>query len=815
MTEKSLHILKFGGSSLYDAEKIKRAVSIVAERIKTNKVAVVVSALGGVTDELLQLAEKAQTGARSLEADFILLEKRHIGILNELLGQKASAAERSQLQELLNDLKGHLQKVSQIKEITPSQRDLIISYGERASGAIFAAVLRSYELEAQLYESQNLVRTNGNFGEADVDSPATIRLINNLLGNMNGNTPVITGFIGSTNENIITTLGRSGSDYTAGLIGEALNAERVEIWTDVNGVLTADPDIAPTAVTIPHLHYSEIAEMAHFGTKVLHPRTVLPLELLRIPIHIKNSFYPENPGTLISNEFPSTNGRLRSVSVKKDIVLVGIKSKGLDRIKKLSSRVLNALSEADIAILFNASAASDYGISLVINASQKHKAELALSDAFQSEFTLGTLEKPLFYEEVNMVTVIGESLKKDLGLSGAVLSVLGENNIAPLATARGVDNRHLSLLVQRDQTHMTARLINDHFCIHSRQLRLFVAGTGTIGGEFFRQTNELRDQNIDLSIIGICNSKETVWNPAGIKEGDINFSKTGTPTNWDAIVDHLIQEYPYRTVFIDATGSGDVARLYDRLLEAGIHIATPSKRAVTFEQSYFEKLTRFTEGNKTHFFFETAVGAGLPVLQTLRDLQASGDKITKISGVVSGTMTYIFGQLEQGKSFGQAIRNAKDFGYSEPDPRDDLSGEDVARKFMILARASGYQIERDEVVVEDLTPHELSDMNTDTFLERISEFDEEWKLKVDQASKKGKVLRYVGEMSEGNIKIETQAVPRESPLGSLRGADNQIIIHTKRYNESPIIIQGPGAGKEVTAAGVLSDVQKIGRLIFD
>lgn len=815
MTDKPLHILKFGGTSLFDAKKILRAASIVKERNKLYNVAVVVSALGGITDELIDLAEKAGRNDRSWQSQFDLMKQRHIEIIQTFYNGKSKPAELSQLNNLLDDLGRHLKAAEKAAKITPAQRDMILSYGERASGAIFASALRMAGITARLCESQDIVRTNGNFGEADVDSEATVKLINEALGGVNGHIPVVTGFIGSTSEKQITTLGRSGSDYTAGLLGEALRAERVEIWTDVNGVLTADPDIAPTAVTIPHLHYSEIAEMAHFGTNVLHPRTVLPLELLNIPIYIKNSFFPEYDGTLISNEFPDTNTRLRSVSVRKDIVLAGIRSKGLDRIEKLSPRVLHTLAEANIPILFNASASSDYGISLVINASQKEKAEQAIMQSFQKELALGLLDKPDFHTDVNMVTVIGESLKKDTGLSGAVLSVLGENNIAPLSIARGVANRHLSLLVRRDQTHMAARLINDHFCIHARRLRLFVAGTGTIGKEFIRQTGKLKDQSIDLSIIGACNSKKTIWNPAGLTEKNFNtLEETGIPTNWEIIAGHLIGEYPYRTVFVDATGSSEAAKFYDRLLEAGIHIATPSKRAITFEQSYFDKLLRFANSNQTQFFFETAVGAGLPVLQTLRDLLASGDKIMKISGVVSGTMTYLFGQLEQGKSFGQAVRNAKELGYSEPDPRDDLSGEDVARKFMILARASGFRVEREDVAVENLTPPELAGSTTESFLKRISDYDEEWKLKVDQASQNGNVLRYVGEMNEGNINIKTQAVPRESPLGSLKGTDNQIIIHTLHYKESPIIVQGPGAGKEVTAAGLLSDVQKIGRLVF-
>ncbi|MEX0929969.1 MAG: aspartate kinase, partial [Balneolales bacterium] len=424
-----MHILKFGGSSLHDADKIKRAVFIVSERLKQVKVTVVVSALGGVTDELVSLTASAGVRDISWRNKLAKLRKRHIQVLHDIFCQNNPHSDREKIDRLFDDLAGYLQQIHEAKAVSPGKRDLILSYGERASCVIFAAALRQGGLQARSVESQDLIRTDDNFGDADVNAAVTVKLINDAFLHMNGETAVVTGYIGSTAKREITTLGRSGSDYTAGLLGEALKAERVEIWTDVNGVLTADPDIAPTAITIPHLHYSEIAEMAHFGTKVLHPRTVLPLELLKIPIHIKNSLDPEAAGTLISNHFPATNGRLRSVSVKKDIVLIGIKSKGLDRIKQLSPRVLHALSEAGISILFVASASSDYGISVVINASQRDKAYQVLLFAFQNEYDLGLLDVPDFIEDVDMVTVIGESLKKDLGLSGAVLSVLGENHI--------------------------------------------------------------------------------------------------------------------------------------------------------------------------------------------------------------------------------------------------------------------------------------------------------------------------------------------------------------------------------------------------
>ena len=809
-----LRILKFGGSSLYDVNRIRNAVAIVNKQRKEAEVAVVVSALGGVTDELISLMGKVMRDDEGWKERFELFRKRHISTL-EALEPEHAVEQVSNVHKLLDQLLTELSALSGQNGMTTQLSDNIVSFGERLSSNIFAAALIETGTRSSAFESQKLVRTNNRFGDADVDTITTIRQIRAALHPVNGTVPVITGFIGSTSNNEITTLGRSGSDYTASLVGEALNAGEVQIWTDVNGVLTADPDIVPTAVTISQLHYSEIAEMAHFGAKVLHPRTVLPLQAQNIPIHIKNTLNPDAKGTVITRDYQETPGRLRSVSVKKNIMAIALRSKGLDRIHELSFRALRALDRHGISVLFNTAASSDYGITVVVRVSDAVAGQSALKEEFAVEYETGLIDQPNVLGNVSMVTVIGEKLERDLGISGAVLSVLGENGIAPLAMAKGLANRHLSLLLPEKKTETAVRLLNDHFCIHPHRIRLFVAGMGAIGGKLLEQLHELKDPKVDFSIIGACNTDKMTWHPSGIAADKVSKRvREGQPTDLSFIVEHLIKEYPYRTVFVDATGDADVARKYPQLLKYGIHVVTPSKRANSFEQEFFDRLMEFTVNKRTHYLYETTVGAGLPVIQTIKDLKRSGDRILSISGVVSGTMTYLFAKLEEGIPFDEVVRSAKQSGISEPDPRDDLSGEDVVRKFMILARTAGFRVERDEIEVEDLISDHLKNLSPEEFFRRLHEENGFWKQKVKEARERDEVLRYTGYLEEGRIKIGIQSVSVKSPLGTLTDTNNQISIRTERYNENPLIIQGPGAGKEVTAAGVLADIQKVSRRLL-
>ncbi len=810
-----LRILKFGGSSLYDAPRIRNAVSIVNRQRKDADVAVVVSALGGVTDEIIALMNLASASDNAWRERFELLLRRHHNTLREFTGNEATGGQAARVDELLGKLETELSGLQGQSGITDRQSDRILSYGERLSSNIFSAAMIDSGTPSGAFESHRLVRTNNRFGDADVDMVTTIRQVREALLPMNGTVPIVTGFIGSTAENEITTLGRSGSDYSASLLGEALDAHEVQIWTDVNGVLTADPDIVPTAVTIPQLHYSEVAEMAHFGAKVLHPRTVLPLQARNIPILIKNTLQPDATGTIITRDYESTTGRLRSVSVKKNIIVIALRSKGLDKIHEFSYRTLMALRKHKVAVLFNTAASSDYGITVVVQAAQKEQARAALLEEYAAEYDSGRIDTPQMLDQVSMVTAIGEKLERDLGISGAVLSVLGENGIAPLAMAKGLANRHLSLLLYNREAERAVRLLNDHFCIHPHRVRLFVAGLGAVGGKLLELLHDLRDPKVDLSIIGACETDKMAWHPSGIPAGEVaGRVSQGQKTDWPFIINHLSKEYPYRTVFIDATGDPDVARKYPELLKAGIHVTTPSKRANSFEQEFFDTLMDFTVNKNTHYLYEATVGAAMPVIQTIRDLQRSGDVIHSISGVVSGTMTYLFAKLEEGVPLDRIIRKAKELGITEPDPRDDLSGEDVARKFMILARTAGFRVEREEISVQDLIPDELRNISLEEFFEKLPEQNDYWKKKVAEARQRNEVLRYTGHLENGKIKVGMQSVPVKSALGTLTGTDNLLSFRTKRYAQSPLIIQGPGAGREVTAAGVLADIQKISRRLM-
>jgi len=808
-----LHIIKFGGTSVANADRIRRAVSIVAERKREHDVAVVVSAFSGVTNDLISMSEMAATGNGAFVTHFSQLRERHLETAEDL--SPDNAALKDHLSRLLDMLSAEFESLAQQGKLSQQERDSIMSYGERLSAAVFAAALEQAGMPAKAFEATAFVRTNDRFGDADVDQVTTSVLTKKVILPINGTVPVITGFIGSTEDGRITTLGRSGSDYTAGIMGEALMADVVEIWTDVDGVLTADPNIASNAVTIPQLNYSEMAEMAQFGTSVVHPRTVLPLKELKIPILIKNTLNPSAEGTLITDSDEETMNTLRSVSLKKRVVLFGLRSKGLDKIRGFLGRALDALNHANVPVLYSASASAEFGFSVVFEPEYLDQARIVLHEAFERVYQAGLLNEPIVRTEISMVTVIGDRLTNDVGLSGAVLTVLGANNLAPISLAKGAANRHLSLIMEKQDALMAVQLLNDHFCIHARQVRLFVAGVGTVGAELLRQIKALKKTSVNLSLIGVCNRSKTYWHSQGIDADEVDdLLSRGQLTQWDDTIDRLIREFPYRTIFVDCTGSQDVARLYAKLLKAGIHIATPSKLANTMEQSYFDELNSYHEETQVCYHYETTVGAGLPVIHTIRDLMQAGDTVHRISGVVSGTMTYLFDVLEHGMSFSEAIKNAKLLGYSEPDPRDDLSGEDVARKFMTLARTAGYRVERKELQVESMIPDELKEVSLEEFMDRIGEYDDFWRHRIEEAKAEEKVLRYVGILDEGKIRVRVEAVPVKSPLGSLSGTDNQIAITTDRYNKNPLIIQGPGAGREVTAAGLLADIQKVCDMIF-
>ena len=808
-----ISVLKFGGTSLRNSAAVNRAAEIVKSKSEKSNPVVVVSAIAGVTDQLILMADRYADNTDEIETRIDTLMEMHHHILDELLtnthGEKRKAID-NYIDELVDELRENLKELSSSNGSAKAMRDRILSIGERLSSFIFSKVLADRGLTSDAHVASKFVRTNARHGEADVDTEVTRSMIRDHLLPLNGNVPVVTGFIGSTPDNVITTLGRSGSDYSASLLGEALDADEIEIWTDVNGILTADPHIVPNAQPIRELNYDDIAELSQHGAKVIHPKTITPLYGSNIPLWVKNSYHPEQEGTLITSR-PTRNGAFRSVTVAGPYLYVNLHSKSYHPITQHTHSLLELLKEHNFLVEQVNSQKSDEQIRLLINTDDE-EGVLKLLNNWEGCEECSVDYKP----EVYQIKYFNNQLKTNTRLSRAVAAMLSKKGVNPISFHKAAGARFLNLLVAREEAYLTARLINDHICNGHHTVHVFLAGLGTIGGTVHQQLMELKELPFDVHVIGACNSRNMIWNEIDLNLENLHDElEKGEDTHWPTIIERLSEPQRYRTIFVDATGNPKVAGYYADLMETGIHITTPSKMANAMDQSYFDKLMKLRKEMNVEYEYETTVGAALPLLNTLVEMQRNGDRITELAGVVSGTLTYVFTKLEEGEPFAETISNALEMGYTEPDPRDDLSGEDVVRKFMILSRTLDDPISREEIEVTSLVPDELQDCDVDTFLKELQKYDKEWSARIKQALEHGKTLRYVGRYTDAGIKVGVEEVPKGSPLGQLKGTDNILQIYSERYSHSPIVIQGPGAGKEVTAAGLINDIIKIGTKIVD
>lgn len=797
MSNTEIHTLKFGGSSLQNATLIQQSVKIVSKRMQKAHPVVVVSAIGGVTDNLIELTDRYHKENHISYQILNKLETQHRRLFDELASP--GHPKRGELQDLFGELRMTLENADLRNDSYFAWKDSILSIGERASALIFSAALSEHDIESASYEASHFVKTDSTFGEANVQRNATRKLIQKFLRHSKA-VPVITGFIGSNDQQQITTLGRSGSDYSAGLIADALNADHLEIWTDVDGVLTTDPQWVPEAESIKQLSFGDIAELSSHGARVIHPKTIEPIQNKETTVLVKNSYNPEHPGTLITSDF-NTNGALKTITITGPFVRLQIDQKhAYDLFVKLHEWSEGNPDAHPVAFTqkteFEAAR-------FLLKQSFFEQIKEPLSTWTASQNTLFNLDNNLY-----KLKKFSNQFNEGEELSGQVISLLHNNDIQPLHIERNYDERFISFLLPEKDTSKAAHLINNAISKTGPVVNLFIAGTGAVGQTLLEQLNELETDDFQFRLIGTCNSRKMLWNTNGIdldKEANWDQAKN---TKWDILLKKLTRNNYRDLVFVDATGSEEVARLYPELFSNGIHVVTPSKLANTFEQSFFDDLKTLTQQHHTSFRYETTVGAGLPVISTLNNLQSTGDHISEVSGVVSGTMTYLFNQLEEGVPFSKAIIEAREKGYAEPDPRDDLSGEDVARKFLTLARTLGTSLEREELQVESLIPEELKTVDGKTFLEKLPDYNNEWKQRMQKAKDRNETLRYTGKLKNGNISIGIESVSKDSPLGQLKGTDNLIQIYSDFYHETPLVIQGPGAGKKVTAAGVLSDIIK-------
>jgi len=797
MSNKNTHILKFGGSSLKTPALIRQSAQIVKERMSIAQPVIIVSAIGGVTDKLLDLADHFDQDSERTAKKIEQLQKIHEQLFDELVAPDSK--QQAELLELFDELRATVSNQLLREQEHRAWKDRILSIGERASALIFANVLAEQGLPAQHYEATNFIKTDSTFGQANVNYELTRKMIRDQV-KVHEKIPVITGFIGSNDHHQITTLGRSGSDFSASLIANALDADHLEIWTDVNGVLTADPRWVPTAESIEQLSFADISELSAHGAKVIHPQTIHPIRHKDTSVLVKNSYNPVHPGTRITSGYHS-NGSLKTITVTGPFVQLQVDDEHTYDLL-ISLKQWNDGTPDSETIGFDRTSSFE-PTRFLLKKSFFEKISDKLAVWSNDNNVVLDLQSNLY-----KVKKFSNHFSKSEKLSKQIWDLLVKNDLRPVSSERNRDARFISFLFEEEDARLAARLLNDYLKGNQTVIDLFVAGTGAVGQTLLEQLKEVEPQDIEFRLVGACNSRKALWSDHGLKlHADLNWTEA-EKTDWEQLTKQLTQRHRHNLIFVDATGSEEVARLYPKLFENNIHIVTPSKLANTFEQSFFDDLQTLIKENQTSFRYETTVGAGLPVISTIKDLQSSGDQIHEISGVVSGTMTYLFNQLEQGVPFSKAIADARKKGYAEPDPRDDLSGEDVARKFLTLARTLGHKVEREELEVESLIPEEIKEASKETFMEQLPEYDSSWQQHIQTARDRNEVLRYTGQLKDGQITIGIQSVPKDSPIGQLKGTDNLIQIYSDYYAETPLVIQGPGAGKKVTAAGVLSDILK-------
>jgi len=797
-------ILKFGGSSVGSPEMIKKASKIAVDASKKDKVAVVVSAFQGVTDELLSFQRSQERWNDKLQK----LKNRHLDAVNKLVkGKKLKAESLKYVEKLFNELSDVLGKIHSRKEVLPKESDLVASFGERLSAFIVSAHIQdSFSKKSYFADAREFVKTDDNFVNAAVDFDATNKSIKKYFKDKVG-IPVITGFLGSTKQGETTTLGRGGSDYSAAIIGAALGVKIVEIWTDVDGILSADPKLVKNAKVLDEVSYEEAVELAYFGAKVIHPATMLPAVKKNIPIVIKNTFNPGAKGTLILKD-PSAGGSVvKGITSIDDVSLVIVGGVSLIGIPGSAARIFDATRRAKANVILISQASSEHTVCLAIKTGELKVALDSLKKEFKKEIKNGSVNLS-FISGQAIIAVVGDGMRGTPGISGKLFKSLGDQKISITAIAQGGSERNISLTVDTKDKVRALNLIHSQFVLEGIK-NIFLIGTGNIGGTLLKQIKEL-DVN-SLRVCGIINDKKMLISETGIDLAKWQkLLERGGNADLEKWLEAAKKMHLANKVLVDCTASEFIAKKYIEMAEAGFSIVTPNKKFNVLGIKEYKKLREVLAENGGKFLYETNVGAGLPVISTIRDLIASGDKITKIEGIFSGTLSYIFNNFNLRESFSGIVAGAKKLGYTEPDPREDLGGQDVGRKLLILAREIGMEMEFKDVKIGSLVPEKLRKIKeVEKFMARMADFDGHFGGLLGAAGKSGKVLRYVAKIRNGKISAKLEMISKDNPLAHTSGADNIFAFYTKRYKVRPLVVQGPGAGAEVTAGGVLADILKI------
>ncbi len=814
-----MQVLKFGGTSVANAENIDKVTAIIKRKIKEDKIIVVVSALGGITDTLLQCGMLAAAGDEMYKEKLHQAETRHIETVKSLIPITQQSSILSAVKTRCNEIEDICNGVFLLSELSDRTKDKIMSYGELLSSQIISTYLSAIGITNKWKDARELIITDSHFGYAAVDFSITNKKINDFFSNANESLFIVPGFIATDESGITTTLGRGGSDYTAAIIAGAVNATCTEIWTDVSGMMTADPRVVSNAKVIPQISYQEAMELSHFGAKVIYPPTIQPVMSKNIPVWIKNTFAPEDAGTVIQNITSKNGNSIRGISSMNKIALLSLEGSGMVGIPGFSKRLFEALANKKINVILITQSSSEHSICVAIDEKNISEAKIAVDTAFQHEIETKKVEPLIIEKDLSIVALVGDNMKNHTGISGKMFGALGRNGVNIRAIAQGSSERNISAVIGFSDVKKAITVLHEEFFETTyKQLNLFVTGVGNVGSRFLAQLQQQKKYlqehlRLQINVIGIANSKKMLFNDDGINLANWKENlQSGEPMDLEKFIDIIRTKNLSNSVFADITANNDIANSYDKLLQKSISIVACNKVACSSNYAYYQKLKNLAREFNSLFLFETNVGAGLPVIGTLNDLLHSGDKVTKIEAVLSGTLNFVFNNYKAEKTFSEIVKQAQNEGYTEPDPRLDLSGTDVMRKIMILARESGEKIEMDDITNNTFMPPSCMKGSVDDFYKAMTKEEDHFKKLYNEAASLGKKLKFVASYENGKATVGLQHIDPAHNLYHLYGKDNVVLFYTTRYPEQPLVIKGAGAGAEVTASGVFADVIRTARV---
>ncbi|HCQ13618.1 bifunctional aspartate kinase/homoserine dehydrogenase I [Flavobacterium sp.] len=813
-------VLKFGGTSVANAQNIQLAINIVTEKSKKEKLAVVVSALSGITDMLLIASQKAASKDENYKNNIEEIKQKHFETISLLIDSNNQNQLLIKINSQINQLQTLLDGCFLLGELSPRTSDAIASFGELLSSQIIATALQQTIPNSNFKDSRELIKTNSNFGKAAVNFDVTNTLIEDYFISNKSQVVILPGFIASSKDGNTTTLGRGGSDYTAAIIANGVNADSLEIWTDVNGMFTANPKIVKQAQPIESISYQEAMELSHFGAKVLYPPTIQPVLNSNIPIWIKNTFEPEAYGTLISNNPDANANPIKGISHIDKIALLTVEGSGLIGVAGSSKRLFEVLSQENINVIFITQASSEHSICIGIQNQDAERARKAINKTFELEIAQNKIDNCIVEKDLCIVALVGENMKNHQGLSGKMFSTLGKNNVNIRAIAQGASERNISVVINEKDVKKALNTLHERFFEdNTKQLNLFVMGVGNVGEKFIDQIHQQKkflkeNMKMNVRVIAMSNSRKMVFDEDGLSLKDwkslLDNGETATISEFISKAKELNLR---NSIFVDITANGEIASIYDQFLKQNIAVVTCNKIACSSQYDNYKNLKNLSRKYNAPFLFETNVGAGLPIIDTLKHLIASGDKVNRINAVLSGSLNFIFNNFSDFYNFHDVVKEAGVQGFTEPDPKIDLSGVDVARKILILIRESGYEMEMEAIENNCFLPQEcMETTNNEDFFKSLIKHSNHFENLLSEAKAKDCRIKFVASFDNGKASVGLQFIPKESPFYNLEGKDNIVEFYTDRYIDQPLIIKGAGAGAAVTASGIFADVIRIGNV---